>query len=155
LIARLISIGYASFPEWLDMTLAMVAVGGVGMNLGWWADLGFHSASQNALNCCVTAGGLLSMPWMYVGMIALGTPAMYLLRRSAIRFSWREWCCVGPLVLGVPGMVGGMWIGSIAARSITAGWDGQVAGIVDAALMTVGMVAGMLLPHAMGHGQRS
>ncbi len=149
-VAYIVKPIYATAPDWLDMTFSMVAVGGVGMNLGWWADLGFRSAGPGAMGCCQSAGGLLGAPWMYVGMVALGTPAMYLLRRSAVRFSIRSWCCVGPIVLGIPGMVVGMWIGSIASRMFALGWSWQFAGVIDFAWMTAGMVVGMLLPHAIG-----
>ena len=32
-------------PGWADMTLAMVTLGGFGMNVGWWADVGFVSGA--------------------------------------------------------------------------------------------------------------
>jgi magnesium-transporting ATPase (P-type) len=135
---------------WADMTLAMISIGGLGMNLGWWADLGFTSAVRDgvAMSCCHAPQQISSWHWMYVGMIALGVPAMYLLRQTPERFSWRRWCCVGPLVLGVPGMCAGMWVGSLTAQALPLG-DPSIRVLTSYVLMMTGMVLGMLLPHAM------
>jgi hypothetical protein len=152
LIALAVARRYVAMPAWLDMTVAMVAVGGLGMNLGWWADLGFTTGGAGGV-CCATAGGVLAMPWMYVGMVALGTPAMYVLRRTPVLFSWKNWCCIGPIVLGVPAMTAGMWLGSVAAAAIAAGWAPQWAGLIDAGFMLSGMAVGMLIPCALGNNR--
>jgi heavy metal translocating P-type ATPase len=131
-------------PDWADMTVAMATLGGLGMNLGWWADVGFGSAVAAGGGCC---GQAESAGWagMYLGMLGLGVPAMYLLRDRPVPFSWRNWCCVGPLVLGVPGMILGMKLGGAAA----AGWAGspEAQVVADWAGMVLGMCAGMLPPH--------
>jgi len=151
-IAWFIAKKYRSLPAWFDMTLAMIAVGGLGMNLGWWGDLGFNSSAIGSA-CCSTASGVLGAPWMYVGMILLGTPAMYVLRRTPVEFAWREWCCVGPLMLGVPAMVLGMWLGSMGAHALGVNQSAATATLLDWLFMTAGMAVGMLVPHAFAqHG---
>jgi len=148
------------------MTLGMVTLGGLGMNLGWWADLGFAPAAVTGPACphCAAAaagnaGALLG--WMNAGMLLLGVPAMFLLRHTWQRFSWRRWCCSGMLVLGIPGMVFGMLAGSVLAGDLAArwAWTGAAPVLLDYALMMLGMVAGMLVPHmleyALPHRVRS
>ena len=140
-------------PAWADMTFAMVTLGGLGMNLGWWADLGFTAAPSGA-GCCAAAlseSPLHLLSWMNGGMLLLGVPAMFLVRRRPEPFDLRRWCCTGMLVLGVPGMVVGMVAGSVLAGSVTAGWPTEAAVMLDYAAMMLGMCAGMLVPHAL-HG---
>lgn len=146
-------------PHWADMTFAMVTLGGLGMNFGWWADLGFTPAvaGSDIPSCCARrvaalatghlATGLLS--WMNIGMLLLGVPAMYLLRHTLERFDLRRWCCSGMLVVGVPGMVIGMMAGSILAARLTTGMSPAVMVLVDYLLMMLGMVVGMLIPHSL------
>ncbi len=135
-------------PLWSDHLLGMMTIGGLGMNLGWWADLGFGPAVHgNVMRSCCSPTMGHSSHWMYIGMILLGTPAMYLLARERVAFSWRRWCCIGPLVVGVPGMCLGMFAGAIAAERV--GFASPVLQIFVAyALMMLGMLVGMLLPHA-------
>jgi hypothetical protein len=143
-------------PAWADMTLAMLSIGGLGMNLGWWMDLHFNPAVQNGLvrSCCMarkamqSTGPEATSHWMYWLMLLLGVPAMYVLRRGPIFFDWRKWCCTGMLLLGVPGMCFGMWAGAQLAMGIT---DLPVQARVVAAylLMVAGMCAGMLVPHSL------
>ena len=86
-------------PHWMDMTFAMVTLGGFGMNLGWWADLGFQDAvtpavvggRQAAAGGCPGAGDASTVGpapcgchstrsvwnWMNFGMLLLGVPAMF------------------------------------------------------------------------------
>lgn len=147
---------------WFDHILAMITIGGLGMNFGWWADMRFGSAiHENAMRpCCAMAAKItshtLAAPtsyWMYAGMVLLGTPAMYLLRRQPEKFSWRRWCCIGPLIVGVPGMCLGMFGGALAAEQIR--FLSPTAHVLAAyTLMMIGMIAGMLLPHAF-EGQNS
>ena len=142
-------------PVWLDHTLAMVSLGGLGMNLGWWLDVDWSSAINpdgTVRSCCAMSETMIatthaSSHWMYWGMLLLGVPAMYLLRRVPERFSFRKWCCIGPLILGVPAMCFGMWAGAQLAATLT-GLSPQTRLLADYALMMLGMCAGMLLPHA-------
>ena len=151
-------------PAWLDMTFAMVTLGGFGMNLGWWADLDFASAvpmasahghAAVAANgaCCAAAGNvgdaLGVMNWMNFGMLLLGVPAMFFARFRNEPWSWRRWCCTGMLVLGVPGMVLGMMGGSILAMQWFAGVEPSTMVVLHYLFMMAGMCLGMLLPHAL------
>ncbi len=142
-------------PPWADMTWSMVALGGFGMNLGWWADLGFTggAAAAGACACCAAADGgpVALLSWMNAGMLALGVPAMFLLRYRPQPWSWRKWCCSGMLFIGVPGMVVGMGIGSSAAVTWLSGAEPALAQLGHYLLMMAGMVVGMLLPHALGY----
>jgi hypothetical protein len=136
-------------PPWLDMTLGMLTLGGFGMALGWWADLGFDTGL--AATCpCAAPSGTSVVNWMNAGMLLLGVPAMYLLRHTWQRFRWRRWCCGGMLVLGVPGMV----LGMLAASTLVHGADLAVTRstlvLIDMGAMLLGMAVGMLVPHALG-----
>ena len=144
------------FPAWLDMTIAMLTIGGLGMNLGWWIDLSFDPAIRNGTvaACCMVRKTVeattleASTHWMYWMMLLAGVPAMYLLRRGPIRFKWREWCCTGMLILGVPGMCFGMWAGAQLAMGLSE-YPSQFQVIASYVLMILGMCAGMLVPHAL------
>jgi hypothetical protein len=95
---------------------------------------------------------------MYWGMLLLGVPAMYLLRRSRQRFDLRKWCCTGPLLLGVPGMCLGMWAGAQVAAQLGGRLtmlDAHVQVLLSYVFMMLGMGAGMLLPHVMELSVRS
>lgn len=138
-------------PAWADMLLGMISLGGLGMNLGWWADGGFASAVQGGsmVSCCTSvmqASVGHQSHWMYWGMLLLGVPAMYLLRWVPERFSVRRWCCMGPLLIGTPAMIFGMWTGAIvASRFVELSLNAQV--VASYALMMAGMLTGMLIPH--------
>ncbi len=162
-----VAIPFAALAYWIirrgrrwstgaDMILGMVSLGGLGMNLGWWADLGFTPALHAGHGCCAAnslAGAVIASPWMYIGMLLVGVPAMYVLRHTPERFSWRRWCCVGPLVVGVPGMMLGMWGGSLLAGKLM-GMNPSVFVIVHYVLMMAGMCAGMLVAHVPApHGR--
>ena len=139
------------FPAWLDMTIAMLSVGGLGMNLGWLIDLNFDSAFQNGTlaACCIIDKTMESSShWMYALMLIVGVPAMYLLRRGPIRFNLRQWCCTGMLILGVPGMCFGMWAGAQLSTGLTE-YRGQTQVVAAYIFMILGMGAGMLVPHAL------
>jgi heavy metal translocating P-type ATPase len=137
-------------PAWADMTLAMVTLGGLGMNLGWWADLGF-APSPSGAPCC--GGGEEVLPsvgsWMNAGMLLLGVPAMFLVRHTWRRFRWGNWCCGGMVLLGIPGMVAGMIAGSVLAGELTATWSPVARVFVDYGAMLAGMCTGMALPHVL------
>ena len=141
-------------PRWLDMTLAMITLGGLGMNLGWLIDLSFAPAAQHATACCAPASGHWPLTtghyltWMNALMLLLGTPAMFLLLRQPQPFDWRRWCCGGMLLVGIPGMVIGMQLGSTAARAIGAPTPSLIV-LLDYLLMMLGMCLGMLIPHAL------
>lgn len=137
-------------PAWADMTAAMVTLGGLGMNLGWWADLGFAPSPAGA-PCC--GGGGEAVPsvvsWMSLGMLLLGVPAMFLVRHTWRRFRWGSWCCGGMVLLGIPGMVAGMLAGSVLAGSLAGAWSPAARVLLDHLLMLAGMCVGMTLPHLL------
>lgn len=156
-MAALLTIRFrAKLPEWTDMTVAMLGIGGLGMNLGWWMDLHFSPAMQNGMvmACCMArntmeaTGAQASSHWMYWLMLIGGVPAMYILRRGPIYFNWRSWCCTGMLLLGVPGMCFGMWAGAQLAMRLE-NLPGSMQVVVAYVLMMAGMCAGMLAPHAL------
>ena len=146
----------AKLPAWADMTVGMLSIGGLGMNLGWWMDLHFSPAIQNGtvMACCMmrktmeAAGPEASSHWMYWLMLIAGVPAMYILRRGPIYFDWRSWCCTGMLLLGVPGMCFGMWVGAQLAMHLE-NLSGQMQVVAAYVLMMAGMCAGMLVPHVL------
>jgi heavy metal translocating P-type ATPase len=141
------------FPPWLDMTFAMVTLGGLGMNFGWWADLGFKPVMAGGPICPCSGqtlyGPTTLLTWMNAGMLLLGVPAMFLARRTREPFVWRRWCCGGMIVLGVPGMIIGMMAGSVLAHQLTVNWSLPTRVVADYLLMMAGMCAGMLIPHAL------
>ena len=156
-LAGLLTMRFASrMPAWLEMTVAMLSVGGLGMTFGWWLDLHFDPAVQNGsiMACCMarkvleTTGAQSTTHWMYWLMLLAGVPAMFLLRQTPIAFAWRKWCCSGMLLIGTPAMCFGMWAGAQLAMRlpIDAGW-GKV--LASWAFMMLGMSAGMLLPHSL------
>ena len=158
-------------PHWMDMTFAMVTLGGLGMNLGWWADLGFEDAVTPAVAAVgqATAGGcpgtgkaFTDEPapcachstrsvsnWMNLGMLLLGVPAMFWACYRREPWSWRRWCCAGMLVLGVPGMVLGMVAGAVVALQLFAQVDPSLMVVLHYLFMMAGMCIGMLLPHML------
>ena len=146
----------ARLPLWLDMTLAMFSLGGLGMNFGWWMDLRFDPAIRNGMveACCLARKALESTDlhaqthWMYWMMLLLGVPAMYLLRRTPFFFDWRKWCCTGMLLLGVPAMCFGMWAGAQLAAGLPM-YANSLKVLASYGLMMGGMCAGMLVVHAL------
>jgi len=168
LLALIMATRWYRLPEWADMTWAMITLGGFGMNLGWWADLSFGPAPSpadlNAAPACscvaIAADQYLAlqpvalMSMMNIGMLAFGVPAMYLAVATVKPFRWRRWCCGPMLVLGTPGMVVGMIAASRLLHGALPGGGGlgpEVYHTLHYLVMMVGMVAGMLLPHALGY----
>jgi len=125
----------------------MIGWGGLGMTLGWWADLGFRTAREvaqhgglEAIWCRAPAlesaahavpgfGHLAS--WMNAGMLLFGIPAALRWMRPALLLR----CTIGMLL--------GMSAGSQLAAAVAGRWDPAAAVIVDYAAMSAGMLAGM------------
>ncbi len=150
-LASLTLLAWPHLPAWADMTYAMVTLGGLGMNLGWWADLDFGPATS-AFMCPCQAGNDTAhvfINWMNAGMLLFGVPAMYLVRRIREPFDLRRWCCSGMIVLGIPGMVIGMVTGSRLAHHFGAGLPIDGILVLDYVLMMIGMCVGMLVPHML------
>ena len=206
-------VAWRRFPAWADMTLAMVSVGGFGMVLGWWADLGFqpapaamhpapvaamaeetssshpatdmhdahagHAAAPHAPHATDSAphasphahaahpmpgtpdAAMLEhaghahghhhsmLSWMNLGMLLLGVPAMFLVRHTFEPFDFGRWCCGGMLLIGIPGMVLGMMAGMVLVQPYKPSLGPEAGVVVDYLARMVGMVAGMLIPHAL------
>ena len=146
----------------IDMFLVMGAFGGLGMLLGWWADLGFtappadagfHAAMGHA-SCPHHGGGSpwsMVWTWMTGAMLLAAIPPGLALTRCAelARSGWRRW--VSTHLVGNACMVAGMiwighWIGPgiarLAGSSVLGGQVGMLLG------MLVGMEAGMFLGEA-------
>jgi hypothetical protein len=118
-------------------------LGNWGMLLGWWADAGFAPIKGCPL-CCVGSGFSLwaccRVPWMNLGMLALGLPPM--LVGSSTRASGLSRFALG--TLAAVGMVWGMsfgnyvamkWLAPLTSEWVFVSWLG----------MTAGMLAGMFL----------
>ena len=126
----------------------MIGWGGLGMTLGWWADLGFRTAGEvaqhgglEAIWCRAPAlesaahavpgfGHLAS--WMNAGMLLFGIPAALRWMRPALLLR----CTIGMLL--------GMSAGSKLAAAVAGRWDPAAAVIVDYVAMSAGMMAGMI-----------
>lgn len=137
-------------------TVAMVAIGGLGMLLGWWADLGFRTGAAFAAHartpldtiwCRAPAGaaalsGLpplgLGVSWMDLGMLAFGVPASLAAGRH------RRGGVAGALVCGVA-MLAGMRAGCHVVSSIGASLAPPLAVLADYAGMMGGMAIAMAL----------
>lgn len=140
--------------------VAMLVFGGLGMMLGWWADLGFRSAAEVAAHarapldllwCRSPAGpaSLAGLPglghvfsWMNAGMLALGMPAVALARR---RFGCAHGRGIAAAAACALAMALGMSAGSVAAGVVAAHLTPSIVVLVDWALMSAGMLAGMEL----------
>jgi hypothetical protein len=136
-------------------TVAMVSIGGLGMLLGWWADLGFRTGAAFAEHarmpidtiwCRAPAGpaALAGLPalgiasWMDLGMLAFGVPA------SLAAGGHRRGGTTSALVCGVAMLVG-MRVGCHAASSLGASFAPPLAVLVDYAGMMGGMAIAMAL----------
>jgi hypothetical protein len=129
-------------------SLAMLAAGGSGMTLGWWADLGFASAAAAgpaaAGWCGLAPGGVPGLHlwcWMNAGMLAAGALAMRLVH--------------GPRAArAIAGDGLAMVLGMSAGAALAARWGESLpaeAAVVSAhAAMNAGMLAGMQLA-ALAH----
>lgn len=135
-------------------TVAMLAIGGLGMLLGWWADLGFRTGAEFAAHarapidsiwCRSTGAGaeLSSLPglglvvsWMDLGMLAFGVPA------SLAAATHRRSGAAGALVCGVA-MIAGMRVGCHAAAVVGASLPPPLAVLAEWAGMMAGMAIAM------------
>jgi len=136
----------------------MLAVGGLGMTVGWWADLGFATAAAVATHArepldlvwCWSHPGpdsLTALPslshtlsLMNLGMLALGMPAVAAARQRAGRGDAHG---IAALVACAAAMWIGMSAGSRGAEAIAPALGASGVVLADWALMCVGMLAGM------------
>jgi hypothetical protein len=135
----------------------MLTAGGLGMTAGWWADLGFTTAAAVAAHarepldlvwCRSPAGpaslaslpGLRHISWMNLGMLALGMPAVAAARRRGGRDDAHG---IAALIACAAAMSTGMSAGTRAAAALAPALGASGVVVVDWALMSVGMLAGM------------
>jgi D-xylose transport system substrate-binding protein len=150
----------------LRTALAMLALGGLGMTLGWWADLGFASAAAllRADPEAAAAGawcglarpdgsaqGGLRLPllsWMNAGMVVAGALTLRAVRGPSLRHR------AGHLALETGAMLAGMNLGALLAARVAGRLPAEVAVVTAHASMNAGMLAGMQLA-ALGALRRS
>lgn len=64
-----------------QMCMAMIGPGNLGMLIGWWADAGFGPVMREGVCLCCQSRHYFQVgagiPWMHVGMLALGLPMMW------------------------------------------------------------------------------
>jgi hypothetical protein len=129
------------------MTLAMLGPGNLGMLLGWWVDAGFGPVMREGVCLCCQSHHYFELgqgvPWMHVGMLAAGLPAMW---GSLPR--WRGWLGRVPaaLLASVGMLVGMNWGGDVVL-----GWAGPGHPLQFLAAWS-GMSAGMLAGMGLGCG---
>jgi hypothetical protein len=132
-----------------QMTFAMLGLGNGGMILGWWVDAGFAPVSLACPHCQVTAAFNLtvplSMPWMYMGMLALGIPPM-VLSRDILKAGLGR---VSLGALSAIGMVIGMSYGSYLFLKFL-GTGSSQRFMISLTGMTLGMLLGMFFCCELG-----
>ncbi len=139
----------AILGTWPGMTLAMLGPGNLLMLVGWWIDAGCGPVMRDGVCLCCSGHHYFEpgwrIPWMYVGMLAGGLPAMAAFL-PGVRSGWDR---IRFLSLAAVGMVGGMGLGAgWALRWAGPGHPGQF--LVAYAGMTLGMTAGMVFLCALG-----
>jgi hypothetical protein len=125
------------------MTFAMLALGNWGMLLGWWADAGFAQVTRSGVCLCCHARDYFALtsfkvPWMYLGMLALGLPPMV---AAPLPARFRASRCWTGVVSGIGMVVGMAWGASLTLR-----WAGPMHPqqfLLALGGMTLGMLAGM------------
>lgn len=155
LVALLLAAAAAALPFLLrrlrphgERVLAMISLGGLGMTLGWWADLGFPGSPElAAATAWCRASGPHSplLSWMNAGMLLVGVAAM----RGVSRRDDAAACAPGALGLAVAaaGMTAGMLAGSslLGWLAVPLALGERVHRLGDWLAMIAGMVGGMLL----------
>lgn len=131
----------STIPHRLDMVVAMLTLGNLGMLLGWWADNGFAPLHDGSCRACVEAmqGGVLR-PWMWLGMLVFANAAMLWLGRRPLP---RGNHAIAMFTGGNAGMVLGMFAGGLVAAQVPT-VSVAASAILAFAGMTIGMLAGML-----------
>jgi heavy metal translocating P-type ATPase len=127
--------------------VAMLAVGNLGMLLGWWADAGWAPAIRDGVCLCgcqkshFGAGLAGGLAWMHLGMLAFSLPPIWWEQRVRIgvegRGDWRWLACLAFMVLGMQAGAGAVigWFPAQPQAQLLASYAG----------MTIGMTAAMLV----------
>lgn len=133
----------------LRMTGAMLGPGNLGMLIGWWADAGFGPVMRDGVCLCCQSHHYFTweggVPWMMLGMLAAGLPAMGP-AVSGLRGRLPRW---GVVTMSAVGMVLGMAWGA----DLALGWAGPghpQQFLIAVAGMTLGMLVGMFFACAAG-----
>ena len=140
----------------VDMVLVMLALGGLGMVVGWWIDFGCGPAPE-----WLRLGGMAPRPWRFwdkawswmtgLMLVAGIVPSLFLTRCARLaRSDWRRFTSthlLGNLAMAV-GMI---WMNRLYGKAIGHLAGSFVVGAHVAMLvgMGVGMVAGMWLGEAL------
>lgn len=139
--------------------VSMLALGNLGMLVGWWGDAGWLPAVRDGVCLCgcqkshFGAGLVGGMGWMHAGMLVFSLPAVWWEQRwqaaKSRLWDWRWMLC---LVMMFLGMQAGAWA--------VMGWfkgQPQLQLLVSYAGMTLGMTAAMLVvcgPRLMAEQRR-
>jgi hypothetical protein len=147
-----LAVAPALLRRWPEAT-AMLAIGGFGMTLGWWADLGFRSAAELAphtpaaldpLWCWSPGSAYAALPlghlwsWMNAGMLAFGLPAT-----ARAHGQRRESASAIAALACALAMIAGMTAGSVLAARLVASFPAPLAVLGDWLGMSAGMLAAM------------
>lgn len=133
----------------LRMTGAMLGPGNLGMLIGWWMDAGFGPVMRDGVCLCCQSHHYFTLadgiPWMDVGMLLAGLPAM----KPAVGLLPGRLPRWGLLALSGVGMVLGMsWGADLALHWAGPGHPHQF--LTAFAGMTGGMLIGMFFACAAG-----
>jgi len=137
--------------HWLDMSFGMLTFGNLGMVLGWWVDTAFGTSTSNS---CLCETFFLDFNWhtvtshtgMLTGMLFAGTLAMKFAGRRSLPRGWI--CPFSMFTGGNAGMVLGMLVGGYYVGDMF-GAQGSWNVLTGFAGMTIGMLPGMLIGHAL------
>ncbi len=145
-------------PHWqyLDITMAMFAAGGLGMLIGYLADmnnLGLNGPFGLMSLCRAVADLPLSLdslwfklqstPWMYIGMFVGGNAGMLLFESMRRVFSIRLKNLIDYTLCNI-GMFMGMLLADVLSMTLTSGLDVFLGNAVMIVFMLLGMTLGMI-----------
>ena len=133
----------------LWMVMGMLGPGNLAMLTGWWVDAGFGPVMREGVCLCCQSHHYFSLtgriPWMYLGMLLGGLPAM-MPGFSALPGRLGRWPL---LALSAVGMILGMGWGA----DLALGWAGPghpAQFLIALTGMTGGMLCGMFFTCAAG-----
>ena len=140
-----------SISHWLDMSFGMLTFGNLGMVSGWWVDTAFGTSTSNSCPCETffidfNWHSVTSHTGMLVGMLIAGTLAMAFAGRRSLPRGWT--CPSAMLTGGNAGMLLGMLVGGHYVGDAF-GLQGSWHVLTGFAGMTIGMLPGMLIGHAL------
>ncbi|MEN9678298.1 MAG: hypothetical protein RIS76_4194 [Verrucomicrobiota bacterium] len=139
----------AGWRPGLWMTAGMLGPGNLAMLLGWWVDAGFGPVMRDGVCLCCQSHHYFSLsgriPWMYLGMLLGGLPAMAT-GLTALPGRLGRWPL---LALAAAGMILGMgWGADLVLQWAGPGHPRQF--LFAFAGMTAGMLTGMFFACAAG-----